>query len=83
MMFRLPGYALAWFFLIWAMTLADTATGASMPQLPPRGRVLIAEAYNLWTVLADAVWPGASGVKAPFVYIDGKSGICNRVSPRS
>lgn len=71
MNFRLRKYAFAWLTLISVMSLADSALAASMPQLPLPGKVLIAEAYNLWTELADAVWPGASSVKAPFVYIDG------------
>jgi hypothetical protein len=53
------------------MSLADSARAASRPQLPPQGKTLIIEAYHLWTEFAETIWPGASSVKAPFVYIDG------------
>jgi hypothetical protein len=58
--------------LVAAIFIADGAPADSAPPLPARERALIMEAYNLWSVVADDVWPGTSSVRAPFVYVGGQ-----------
>lgn len=55
--------------LLSVMPIADGAPSNSGPNLPPDDRALIAEAYSLWSAVADDIWPGASRVKSPFVYV--------------
>ncbi len=42
---------------------------AADSRLGPREVALIEEAYHLWSTQADRIWPGASGVRAPIVYV--------------
>jgi hypothetical protein len=58
-----------WFALVWFVLLAAAAQDSPVPGLSPRDKALIEEAQNLWLATADHVWPGASGVQAPWLYI--------------
>ena len=53
---------------ILAGRLAAQGNAAPTP-LAPRDSVLIAEAYHLWSAVADGIWPGASRMAAPMVYL--------------
>lgn len=57
---------------LYLAAVVQTAVGApegSALKLPPRDAVLIAEAYHLWAAVAEGIWPGTSGLQAPFVYV--------------
>lgn len=54
--------------LLLAHLLLVTA-GAADPKLQPRDLALIEEAYHLWTTQADKIWPGASKLRTPMIYI--------------
>jgi hypothetical protein len=55
--------------LVWTASIVDGAPAGSAQELAAREKVLIAEAYSLWSAVADEIWPGASALKAPFVYV--------------
>jgi hypothetical protein len=52
------------------LALHADAPVASVPALSDRNQILIEEAYNLWASVADSIWPGASKVGIPFVFVD-------------
>ncbi len=52
-----------------AISILDGAPPDSAPSLPSREKTLILEAYNLWTALADEIWPGAAILKSPMIYV--------------
>jgi hypothetical protein len=54
--------------LVWLAFLALPLAGA-VPTLSLPERVIIGEAYNLWSSRIDSIWPGASKINTPFVYV--------------
>jgi hypothetical protein len=48
---------------------AVPAQHRSSPQLPRHDAVRIAEAYNLWKLLGDGIWPGWADVQMPMLFI--------------
>ncbi|MDQ1470224.1 MAG: hypothetical protein QOJ99_1704, partial [Bryobacterales bacterium] len=56
-----------WVLLLVAFTPA--AADSSDRGLSPRDAAIIEEAYNVWFSVVDGIWPGASQVFAPMVYI--------------
>jgi hypothetical protein len=55
--------------LVGTAWIVNGALEDSASKLAAREKVLITEAYSLWSAVADEVWPGASALKAPFVYV--------------
>jgi hypothetical protein len=59
--------------LIFCLALHGDAPVTSSPSLPDRDRILIQEAYNLWSSVAEGIWPGASKVGIPLLYVGTQS----------
>jgi hypothetical protein len=45
------------------------ACAAEIPALSSRDTAIIEEAFNVWSSVAGDIWPGASKIKVPLVYI--------------
>src|ERR1035437_8976791 len=53
-----------WLGALWVGNVAGAVSIFSM-----RDRAIIGEAYNLWSCVADGIWPGASAINIPFIYV--------------
>jgi hypothetical protein len=53
---------------VWLALIALPMAGA-VPTLSVPERAIIGEAYNLWSSRIDSIWPGASKINIPFVYV--------------
>lgn len=58
-----------WISLALFLPLLCIAAKAAEPNLGPQDLALIEEAYHLWATQADRVWPGASQVRTPMIYV--------------
>lgn len=56
--------------LVALMAFAPHSATAADSRLGSRETALIEEAYRLWKANADGIWPGASSVRAPLLFVD-------------
>ena len=55
--------------VLWLAALCVGNVAGAVPNLSMRDRAIIGEAYNLWSCVADGIWPGASAINIPFIYV--------------
>src|ERR1039458_10398796 len=55
--------------VLWLAALCVGNVAGAVPILSTRDRAIIGEAYHLWSCVADGIWPGASAVNIPLIYV--------------